>query len=228
LEGDSEMNQNAEQGTCYLRWIHELLFSIYFSVVVVSAEETRSLSWATTLRLFDYSHRYPGVARPIDDPRGERFIMFVLVWFIAGAVFLSLRLLARHPFTRVILNPFAGFVALAGLPCAFLYSGYGNRTILIEEIAISGIAVFLYTFRKWQLPAWFGIGLLVIYFGISTWFAWNSWNTFPLGFYILWPSWDWILFAWVQTRAIYPLVGFCSAVIWAMYVRQSTNTGTAS
>jgi hypothetical protein len=88
----------------YLRLVHELLFSIYFSVVVVSAEETSSYSWATTLRSIYFSHRYPGVHVPIDDPHRERFIMFLLVWLVAGAIFILLRLFARFAITRVVLS----------------------------------------------------------------------------------------------------------------------------
>jgi hypothetical protein len=203
----------------YLRWAHEMLFAIYFSVVAISAEETRGSSWATTLRLIEFSHRFPGAAKPIDDPHRERFIMFLLVWLLAAMVFISLRLLAQFSFTEVFVNLFAGFVALAGLPLALLYCKFGNPLFLWTLVVVAGIYVFLYTSGKLSLPGPFSALILTLYFGFSTWIAWISSNTFPLGFYLLLPSWDSILGTWEWTKAVYPLLGLSSAMVWALYVR---------
>lgn len=110
---------------------------------------------------------------------------------------------------------------------ALLLTGYGNRTILVVLIAVSGMATIINGY--YQLPRSDGValGLLVLYFGLSTCVAWRSWTTFPLGFFVLWPGWDWVLGTWEAAQNVYPLLGFVFAVVWGMYNRrESTHSVT--
>jgi len=212
----------------YLKQAFTALFSLYLSVVVFSIEEPRSFSLSTRLRLLDDSVRHPGMPRRIDAPHQERLITFFLCWVAVGIFFLLLRAIERFPRAKRILLTLAGLLALGGLPMALLLTGYGNRTILVVLIALSGLATIINIY--FQLPRSDGValGLLVLYFGLSTFVAWRSWTTFPLGFYALWPGWDWVLGTWEVAKNVYPILGFAFAVVWGMYNRREfAHTATA-
>jgi len=152
--------------------IYELLFSLYLSVVVISAEEMRDFSWSTSLRLSIFSYFNPHAQRPIDDPHRERLIAFWLLWLIVVIIFLCLRFFGRFSLMRGPLEMVGGFVALRGLPAALLYTGFGNRVLLVSQILLSGLCAFLYVSRRWPASDQLNLALLVLYFSFSTWVAW--------------------------------------------------------
>ena len=203
------------------RITYEVLFSLYLSTVVISAEEMRDFSWSTSLRLLVFSHFRPRAQKPIDNPHAERLIAFFLAWLLAILIFLCLRFVAKYSIRRLPLETAAGFVAFGGLSAALLYSGMGNRVLLAAQVALGALCAFLYVYRMWPASWRLNLAFILLYFGFSTWEAWHSWITFPLGFFLLWPGFDWILGTYPQTKNIYPLLGFIFSMSWGIYVRDN-------
>ena len=213
------MKETNSRAKYYLRTVHELLFSIYFSVVVLSAEETMGSSWAFMLRSYYVLHHHPGALGPIHDPRGERFILFLLAWLLAAGIFALRLALSRFSVITRFLSFVEGVVILGGLPLALIYTGYGFPLYLEVLLLLSIAYVFLYVYGKWLIPTFVNISFLVFLFSLSAWLGWVPAHTFPLGFYILLPDWDWVFGTLEWTKLIYPLLGSCAAVIWALYVK---------
>jgi hypothetical protein len=218
------MSEAFSQRPIRLRLAYEILFSLYSSVVVMSAEETRGFSWSTTVYHWYALYRDPSVRKP-HSPHAERVIAFFLAWLLVILIFLSLRVLARFSFGRLPLQAIAGFVAIGGLPAALLYCGFGNRILVTALIILSVICVLVYVYRKWPASDPVALAILVLYFAFTTLVAWRSWGTFPLGFLVLWPGMDWILGTYRQTQNVYPLLGFVLSVFWGIRVKEGWSGG---
>jgi hypothetical protein len=202
---------------------YELLFAAYLSALIMSVEEMRDFSWSTSLRLLMFSHFHPTAPKPIDDPHRDRLIAFVLSWLLFALIFLLLRLMARFSFMSAPWQTVAGIVALGGFPAAVLYRGYGNRILLASMIILSVFCALVYVYQGWRASGRVCIAFLVMYFALSTWVAWHSWNTFPLAFFLLWPGLDWILGTYYWTQNIFLLLGFVFSMAWATYVRETAG-----
>jgi hypothetical protein len=205
------------------RGTYELLFAAYLSALIMSVEEMRDFSWSTSLRLLMFSHFHPTALRPIDDPHRDRLIAFILSWLLFALIFLLLRLVARFSLKSAPWQTVAGIVALGGFPAAVLYRGYGNRILLVSMIILSVFCALLYVYQGWRASWRVCIAFLVMYFAISTWVAWHSWNTFPLAFFLLWPGLDWILGTYYWAQNIFLLLGLVFSITWAIYVRETTG-----
>jgi len=212
------MSKPIGRNLVYVPWLHELLFSVYLSFLVVSAHEGGGQDWATRLVLFFVSHGYAQATRAMEDYRVD-LADFSLVWLSAILIFLLLRLFPRFPFKRIVLNSFAGLVALAGFPLASLYQRNGNMISLEVGLVIVGSCFILWAYRKRPVSSPVAIALLILYFVL--------WSSIGGGYHIvgswfaLWPawrrSWPYLEHLWL----VYPLLGFCSTLLWAAYFRQS-------
>jgi hypothetical protein len=208
-----------------LRIVNHLFFSVYFSIVLFSAEEERGSSWASTLRSFYVSHRYPGAIQGIDDPHGERQVSFLLAWFLVAGIFVLLLVCSQQLKTTRFLFLVEGAVILCGLPAALAYTGNGSLAYLGILLTLSIAWVFLCVYGKWPVPFLVSLSFMGLLFFFSSWLGWVSANTFPLGIYLVWPRLDWIFGNWEGMKLIYPLMGFCSAVIWAFCIKQFAAEG---
>lgn len=208
-----------------LRCACEVIFSLYFSALLIGAEENRDLSWSTKFRLWYFSHRYPQAPKPIDSRHFERFVAFVVAWVLVIVIFAFLRLMNRFPRARVASQWFVGLVSLCGLPVALLYDGFGDSKLLLIMAGVSAVLVFLYVSEGWQLSTWVNLSLLCLYFIFATWIAWRSWVTFPLAFFVLWPGLDWIPGTYPVARSILPLLGLLLSGVWAVWVKETQSGG---
>jgi hypothetical protein len=206
--------------TSYLWWSHELLFSINLALLIMVLHEGSmgGHSWSWRLLHFYDSYRHPDVDfRYAFDRESQAYAMaFLLQWLLAAATFLSLRLLARFSLTKVVLRTFAGLVALAAYPLMCLCFGDGRILFLEVELAIAIVCLVLFAYQKWPVSAPLNAFLLVLHFAIWTWFP--GFPEFACCF-LFWPARTWV--HGNELRLVYPLLGFCSTLLWAAYFRQS-------
>lgn len=209
------------------RFTYEFLFSFYFGVLITSAEETRDFSWSRSLRLLISALLRPNSEKPGDDPHLQRLIAFIFGWLLVAFVFALLHLSARVSFVRVPFLIAGGFVALGGLPAVLLYAGFGNRVLLTAMMVLGASYTILYVCFSSLVSEELSLLLLLGYFIFSSWVAWRSWTTFPLGVYLLWPGWDFLLITYSFLKTVYPLLGFILSVAWATYVRETAQKSSS-
>jgi hypothetical protein len=223
LEGQLNLSKAARKPALF-----QFLTSLYLSVLFVSAEELRDLSWSTAARLLIFSHVNPNSPRPIDDPYTERLTAFVLVWLLALVLFFAIRLLTLFPFARRPLNLSLGFLAVDGLPAVLLYTGYLNRKLAAIAIFLGAAYVVLQVVAKTILSIRLSAMLLVVYFSSLVSLEWYIWGKFPLAFYAGLPQLDWVLGTYRIMGNIYPCLGLVVAVMWGMYAGDSMRTNNES
>jgi hypothetical protein len=153
----------------------------------------------------------------MDDGYALYVVAFFLIWASAAALFICLRLLDRFSLTKVVLRFLAAFVAVVGFPLASLYSGEGRMPFLEVELVVAAVCLGIWTYQKWRLSGHLNLFLLFLHF-----LLWALFSKFPyLCCLYLWPDWIW---RWGATfgdkmRFVYPLLGFCSTLIWAAHFR---------
>lgn len=198
------------------RLLHEIVFAIYFPLLIVwTNAQTARIPWVVRLQLLIAS--YHRLHSPLDP---ELRLAIGLLWgLLAAIIFLCLRTLSRLSFTDFFLRTFAGMAAVAGFPLAYLYS-YGYSAWVAPEVVAVVACAFLYLYRRWPLSAPWSISLLVVHFGLWTLVAWDSASRGP-GLYLLWPGSDYWIWTRMHPDLIYPLLGLCSTLLWAAYVRHS-------
>ena len=208
------------KSTKYIRVLHELLCAVFSAILIVTVHEGSGFRWVTRLWLYYASHYRPELLIPMDEVYRLYVIAFALVWGLATEVFICLRMLARFSFTRNLLRTLGGAIAVAGYPLASLYYGEGRILFLEVELAILAVCVVLWAYRRWPVSWPFSIFLLVVHFTL-----WARFSGFPgvLCCLMFWPGWIW---NWSpnsneKLRLLYPILGFCSTLVWARYFRTS-------
>lgn len=200
------------------RFFHEVAFSIYFPLLLItantmaSAQHPETNSWADKLYTLTIGDKQ---SQP--DGHAHRFAFFLLWGAAALVLFLCVRTLSGLSFTDFLLRTFAGVVAVAGFPLvsgyltfrgylhmlgsfprALLYA-YAPHNWLAVEVTASLVCVFIYAFGKWNRRTRWGLLLLALHFGVWTWLI----RDLPI--------------------AICPLLGFPASVAWALYARQGAH-----
>jgi hypothetical protein len=128
------------------------------------------------------------------DPYAGYFLVLVLV--TATILFLMLRLAARFGAVTKVLRIAPGFVAVVGLPVS-LWLIEHFPAILLLEILAAALCTFMYVVGRWKVSPYIGTLLLLLHF---VFWAWGT-----RGVLWFWP--------------IYPALGFCCVVVWALYMR---------
>jgi hypothetical protein len=212
------------QSIIRLRLIHELLFSIYFPFLILSAHEGEAGGrWAIKLIHWAVLHDYLHANVGIEDNR--IFLAdFLLLWLSAALIFSILRSFARSSITCLVLQSFAGLVAVAGFPLASMY--VRGRRVLSPEVALllGGVCLVLslWANRKWRVTRLWNIFLLLLYFAVWATPLAGGTSLQAASWILLWPgAWRWALGIWQHGWIIYPFLGFCSTLVWAAYFRQS-------
>lgn len=198
-----------------LTYLQELLFSVYVPFLVVATHETGS-HWAIDIVLWGISrgHLHPTTA--IEDYRVDE-VDFLLIWISVISIFLLLQILRRFASTRMFLRNFAIIPAAFGLPLANLYERPYGRFLFVGVLIIgaSGFAIFLWCIHKWPVVSKsLNIFLLTSYFAL-----WSLVGQGGRSWLIFWPSWHWASTVWPYIWLIYPVIGFCSALVWTAYFR---------
>lgn len=197
------------------RLLHEIAFSIYFPLLLITANGVRSVqhpagkSWVDDLQLL--------IAGVCHAP--SYHFAFSLLWAASmAALFLCLRMLAGLSFSDVFLRTFAGIVAVAGFPLTagyvsfpgylhmlgsfprgLLYAYAPHRWLAVEVMA-TVVCIFLYVFLKWPTKAHWGLLLLGLHSAIWIWF---------------------VFIGGEKSLMIFPPLGFLASLAWGLYVRQS-------
>lgn len=207
----------------YLRWLHELLFSIYLPFVVVSAHEGLGQRWAVRFLFFLVSHGHVHASTGIEDYRVD-IIDFWFVWLSAALMFVLLRLFARFPLTIIVLRSVPAFVAVAGFPLASKYVRSGHMLSPDIGLLSAGVCLvlFLWAYRKWQIPMPLNIALLSLYFAVWAIPVVGGSSLRHASLILFWPSWSRSAHGiWEYGWLSYPLLGFCSTLLWAAYFKRS-------
>lgn len=220
-ELDPAMSKYISVGAKQTRVLHELLFSLYFPFLVVSAHEREPGGhWAIKLVHWAVSQGFARKNVGIEDYR-IYVVDFLLVWIPAVLIFLSLRLLARFSFTTVFLRIFPALVAIAGFPLIHLHQRDSLIPFSALELALAGVCLLLWAYHKWPVSTVPSILLLILHSVL-----WSILGGRVGGAWILiWPSWYWRWGTGAFTAAfpfvIYPFLGLSSALLWAAYFRQT-------
>jgi hypothetical protein len=190
--------------------LRDLAFSIYLPLLIIWANaQTTKLPWVLRLQMLLEPGRQP---HSFLDP--ALTLAVGLLWAaLAIIVLLGLRILARSSLMRYSLSLFIGMVAIVGFPLAYLYSRRQLGWIAFEVVAILAGACF-YFYRG---PRLWTLGILVVFilhFGF--WMA-LAWGTGGSGLLLPWPGWDWVPLTRHHPNLLYPLLGLCCALLWAMY-----------
>ena len=216
----------------WVRWFHEILFSLNFSWITTWYERVHGsgpVPWLPNARFS--STAYSLLERlswrlHIQEPPTV-LVQDVCSFCVAIVVFLVLRLLARFSLTSVFLRTFAGAFAIAGFPVyVLLFSWEFFYPLRIEpywlwlficEAMVALICGILYYMRKWPLPSLFSILLLLLHFGFWG-LATRNYVSIPREIHIYGL---WNLGIWVSTIFYYgfPVFGFLSSLAWGVYSR---------
>jgi hypothetical protein len=196
--------QKTESGHgVYVGWLNALLFSLNVALLFVPIISLRMkypiLMIGRRIFYFVSAHwpiQIPSAVREADP---NRLGFATLVLSFAALLCVLLLVTAQLRLVAKFLRVVPGIMAVAGFP-AYIKLLQGIPVALYAEIVAASVCVLLYAYGKWKLPSFVGILLLGLHFAF--WF----WGT-PF-----------------QIWSGYPLIGFCSAVVWAIFLKQSEQS----
>ena len=209
------MDQRAYQPR--VRLPYELVLSLYLSLLAVwTNAQTASSPWVVRLQR---------LLAPQSAPHS--FLDLNLRWSIgllwlssAILVFIFLRLAAKFTRAHDSLLALAGLMTVAGFPLAYTYARRGTVWGLGALVAIIGIAAAVVYLIVRRRPATLWIAVIaLLYFGFCSLGALTAGQSRLL---LLWPGYDWLPFTKRHPDLIYPILGFCSTLLWATYVKSSS------
>lgn len=193
------------------RWLNEISFSAYFALLVVAEEETCRRG-SVFLQWLGYpltEYVYPFFVRHDIRLIGSHS---VTLWLLLAIIaFILIRVLSRFASTTIFLNYVTGFVTVVGFPLLLLppcnltalHSSWARWSLLYLETTAAAVCVFLYLSRRWPAGAVLTVVLLAVHFSVWGWLTWQRIGN---------PFWT-----------IYLLLGFCSTLLWAVYLKQLAN-----
>ena len=164
----------------YGRWVHELSFSIYCALLIVTDETFKEssilLRWGypQLYQLLLYLHHH---ARLVP---GRNLLFIALWWVLAVAFFGFLRLLGRIGLMRTLICHVSGLVTVAGFPLVWLDVGKVTSLPLVTarwllfEVVVIAACVFLYLYRDRPTNAALSIPVLAFHFGFWGWITWSA------------------------------------------------------
>lgn len=202
-----------------VRWLHEILFSLNLSILVVSCEGAKQGSVFLGILAYPlYRYLYPIADRLYGRPNFHpgRSVEFVAFCSLLAVIFLiCLRFLAWIHVERPVLRAVPGFVAVGAIPLFWLHFGALGELSLVSEVWLLlelTLAAFALFFHLWRgLPRNMALValFLLIHFGIWGWVSFE-------------PPWNWLSLA-------YLILGFLSSLLWTIYLRQTaTREGNGS
>jgi hypothetical protein len=238
--------------TQYIRYLHELIFSIYLPGLLIWANDASSrwagqpgdrVPWVLQLKFWmtgdDRSHSL------VDDPKLR--VAFVFLWIASAAVlFLLLRILARLSFVHFFLHSFAGVVAVAGFPLAYLCARLGRArvgefgaqfadvtgitvlcvSLLLLETAAVLLCAFLYSSGRWPRRTISAILVLVLHSGFWSFCAWGMRYLSLGGVPLFWPGYNLTDLTLRAPQMLYPWLGFLASLAWGLYAKLSPRTAS--
>ena len=207
-----------------IRWFHELIFSIYFPFLVISAHEREvGGRWAIGIVRWGISHGYlHDYGLMLEDYRVD-VADVLLIWFSILMFYLIVRLTSKLSISRILLRYVAGALAVAGYPLTLIYTLRHSMPFLYVELAIAAACFVLWSKHRWPVSTPLNITLVILHYAF--WASLGGGRSFGAGLLLLWPSWyrSWkmTIFPISYTWGIYPLMGLCSTLLWACFFRMS-------
>ncbi|HUJ32203.1 MAG TPA: hypothetical protein VLY23_13045 [Candidatus Acidoferrum sp.] len=205
------MTQSIPARVGYLQQANEFLLSLNLGLAVMLEQHETSHSFLAERLQFLINgklHLHP------HSKVGGYGAFFVLAVGVALCIFLVFRFFSRRSLAKQVVRTLAGPVALVAFPATWLCAAYSvgilpalpnpPRFWLFFELSVAVVCALLYLYEKWNVPAWAGILLLTIHYGV--------WGWLFLGGVFFWMD---------PAKTIFPLVGFCSFLAWAVYVSRS-------
>jgi hypothetical protein len=190
-----------------VRYAYEILLSLNVSFAAVSVAELKSQGVIAPFLRLELS-----LNRLLHIPQGD-FIRGYIAFSsssIALALFiwLGLRLLAATDIKKVIPS-FLGGAIVISLPAAFWLCTYQQSGWPFGwpyrgapfELALALLFAQMYMSGKWRFPGLLGVAVIAAHY--AYWFWVPARNYFAPNY----------------SGPIAPILGFCSAVAWAMYVK---------
>jgi hypothetical protein len=216
------------QSTCarYLRYAHELLFSLNIALVARWAEVRHPvwgfyywdvleyrIEFAIEKIIYTFSH--PNSRFVPKDVEGHTAFL-LLALGLALCIFLLLRLFAHTVLANESLRSVAGFVSLLALPTFWLYitnlnpqpPGLPNppRALLFLELAVTIATALFYLRGKWFLSKWSVAALIIFHHAL--------WGWLFLGGVYFWHA---------PFEALFPGVALCASLAWSLYAKPTHN-----
>jgi hypothetical protein len=201
------MRSNHASTKSFIRYAYEFLFALNIGLVVrwVMAQanyfesELKIQVWLSAhLHLHPHSQLAGHIA----------FVLLALEIALAAFVLLEIASYISSPHALPL--SIAGIASLIALPLGWVYAARlrepppGLPTLsniwLNVELIGTILCAILYILKKWPLPKWAGILLIVLHFALWAWL-------FPVGAFWLDPF-----------QSVFPLVGLCSSLAWALYL----------
>lgn len=205
------MGQTIYRNLKYLERIHEVLFSAYFSLLFLWAEESRPFPWSVQGRYIRFWHPHAVSLGLID------FLLFYLALFLipAAGMFVCLLVIKRLSLTHVLLRPVGGLLAIAGLPLVnfSLSRRYPTLVPLAVALMLPAICFVLWAYRKWPVSNPVTVFLLVMYYVVCSLFGGGPDSV----------NWRWAEGIWEYLWFVYPTAGLCYTLVWAAYFKQSES-----
>ena len=201
-----------------VRYVHEILLSLNVSFAIVSAVEFQAHYVVAPFFWLEFAiHRRLNI-QETDLVTG--YIAFATSSMaLAFCIWLVLRLSAHAEIIKGFLRSLAGSVALA-VPAGFWFYyhqkygwpfGWPYRWAPFELVLILACAQ-LYLGGRWRFPVWFSVLLLAAHYAYWFWIAGGG-NYFASNY----------------TGPAAPVLGFCSALAWGVYVaRLRSNASVVS
>jgi hypothetical protein len=221
-------SQTPNRSLGLLRLAHEVLFSIYFALVIVSVNQFRPIAWwvrVESLYAVYLSDRY-GVERAAHSNHSDLILTgFLMVCALAAVIFMILRLLGLFPRLQNAIWAFAGAVIIAGLPVLEWSRGVNRLPYLGAEVLIISACAVLYALGRWPVSAPLNIFLLVSHW--SLW-AWVTWGGYLPSWYLFWPVWKWHGLMRDRWHLVYPIFGLCCGIAWGLYVHRLSKQARLS
>ncbi len=191
-----------------LRYFHEALFSfnVAFFTTTIVLEHSAYLSGGFS-RMESSLNVLLGI-RQTDYVRGY-FTILIPSMILGSLLWAVLRLLQHTRMSHEILRSVAGLVALFAIPVFWIYAfqrygwpfGWPYRGAPFELLAVFICASLLLS-RRWQFPMWSALLLLSGHYIFLWWLI--GWNPAMPNY----------------SGPIAPILSFCSAVVWAVYIRR--------
>ena len=186
----------------YLRWLHELTFATYVSLIVtlVKANVEQPVLFNRMAypihqlyRLLSYWHVLQVPARGSVPTEGDRHLVFVVALW-TGILFVLLHILERIPVIGSHFVFLTGFVIVVALPWfgsldAGGLSGLSPAQIrwMWAELVLTAFCFLLYTYRAWP-PSSVLFMLVIMHFSLWSWLEtyWQEYALFVIATGVIW------------------------------------------
>ncbi len=208
-----------------LRWLHEFLFSLNLSWIVIWLERGHP-SWPLAVERSPYLLKLYGRLRLGEPPT----ILDQVIWsfLLAVLVFLLLRSAARLNVARLLLRTLAGVFALTAFPSFYLafpsnamgpFQSAPHALLLVIETFCALLCGILFYLELVTVPPIVYVGLALLHFSFWSWLTPNHvslrgqicrYGMLTLG--------TWVSIAFYFG---FPVIGFFSTIAWGLFVRKT-------